>query len=393
MIHIFSIIGLEALAILLAWLQSLGGVRTDEAKTLLNIPYPHPPLLRWIVNQTEFLPFQEMLWRVLLASMVIQAVWLVWRASVGMKRWPRLLACASWLGSAAVLLQAGTITTAPLIAVFGLFLVSFVLWSEDDSSWRLPGTCVLFLLWLAALFTAYQAVLYFALLVAALLRLRVSRLILVSVVGIPLCLIALSALSNPFSLDRFVDAGTLNVGKSFFQKFADVGSTAMVGGSIVGAIFGLYGMVLKRAWPLALSLLLVAAFIFLSLRSYYAIFFAPLFTGGVLLLLREHPAWWKKMGIAYVLALLFLHPFSPAMAPGPARTVMQRLAQEGVQGEVSIAGSFGHEWQYESAFPIRKYRSGFLDGAGAVVCLNPCDGLGDSWRKLDGVPVDVWVRK
>lgn len=393
MIRLFPIIGLETLAILLAWMQSLGGVRTDEAKTLLNIPYPHPPLLRWIVSQTEVLPFQEILWRVLLASIVVQAVWLVWDAGRGLARGPHLLVCASWLCSSAVLLQAGTVTTAPLIAVFGLFLVSYILRQDDGNPRQMSGAHILFLVWLAALFTAYQAVLYFALLVAALLRLHVSRRALVTVVAVPLFLVALYVLSNPLSLDRFVDAGTLNMGKSFSQKLADIGNMAMVGGSIVGAVSGLWGIILRRAWPLALSLLLVAAFVFLSLRSYYAIFFTPLFTGGALLLLREYPAWWKKIGIAYLLTLFFLRPFPPEMAPSPARLVMQRIVQEGVRGEVSIAGFFGHEWQYESTLPIRKYRPGFLDGAGAVVCLDTCDSLGDSWRKLDGVPVDVWVRK
>ena len=393
MITSCAVIGLEFLALFLAWLQSLGGVRTDEAKILLNIPYPHPPLLRWIVNQTEFLPFQEMLWRLLLASIVVQAVWLVWKAGAGLARGSRLLACVSWLCSGAVLLQTGTITTAPLIAVFGLFLVSIVLQLENDSSTKkLPGAYFLFVVWLAALFTAYQAVLYLPLLVAILLRLRVSRPSLFFIVDAPLFLVMLYVLSNPLSLDRFVDASTLNVGKNLFQKFADLGDVLMIAGSGIGALTGVYGMARARSAPLLFSFLLICAFVFLSFRSYYAILFTPLFIGGIILLLREYPQWWKRIGVAYILALIFLYPFPVGLPPSPARQVMQALTKARVEGDILINGSFGHEWQYESTLPIRKYRPEFLKDTSAAVCLDVCEGIGDPWQKLQGVSVDVWVQ-
>ena len=54
------ILPLQAWAILLAFVQTLGGgVRTDEAKYLLNIPYPQPPLARWILGWTEALPLMK----------------------------------------------------------------------------------------------------------------------------------------------------------------------------------------------------------------------------------------------------------------------------------------------------------------------------------------------
>lgn len=407
--YVLSVVGLELYALLLAWQQSLGGVRTDEAKMLLSIPYPHPPLLRWIVSQTEFLPFQEMLWRVLFASLLVQAVWLVWDMGKGLRPAVRLLAAATWLLSAAFLQQVGSITTAPVTAVFGLVFCWFSLcsWKNPSpshsapSSWPrggrgqgegLPLPSVLAFLWLLSLFTAYQVVLYLPIVVAVLRRLQVTWKWVACSVGVPLFLVGLYALGNPLSLDRFVDAGTLNMGKTVFQKFSEVGSAAMVGGGAVSAVVGLYGVILTRARALSLSLLFVAAFVFLSSRPYYAILFTPLFTSGVILLLRERPQWWKNIGIAYLFALLLLRPFPLGMMPGPAREVMQRLEQEGARGEVLISGSFGHEWQYESRLPIRRYRPEFLDEAGAIVCLGSCDDFGDSWRKLDGGPVDVWVR-
>ena len=285
MIRLLITIGLEFYVLLLAWLQSLGGVRTDEAKMLLNIPYPHPPLLRWIVHQTEILPFQEMLWRVLLASILVQAVWLVWNMGRDLPRGARIVAAGAWLLSAAVLQQAGSITTAPMTAVWGLVFCWFLCRSELVEE-RYVGTNVsmlrraqhdtfiIALLWLLSLFTAYQAVLYCPLVIAILRQRKVSWGDTAFSVGFPVFLAGLYTLSNPLSLDRFVDAGTLNVGKNLFQKLSDLGDAALVGGSAVGAIVGLYGMLLTRARALSLSLLLVAAFVFLSFRYYYAIFFA-----------------------------------------------------------------------------------------------------------------------
>ena len=78
MFRFLIIIGLQMYALLLAWMQSLGGIHTDEAKYLLDIPYPHPPLVRWMVSQTELYVHQEMLWRVVFATLMVQAVFLVW---------------------------------------------------------------------------------------------------------------------------------------------------------------------------------------------------------------------------------------------------------------------------------------------------------------------------
>ncbi|MBI2117605.1 hypothetical protein HYT95_01775, partial [Candidatus Peregrinibacteria bacterium] len=167
---------------------------------------------------------------------------------------------------------------------------------------------------------------------------------------------------------------------------------AMVGGSMVGAVVGLLGIMLRRARALSLSILLVAAFIFLSLRSYYAIFFTPLFTGGILLLFREHPEWWKKIGAAFIIALFILHPFPLGLKPSLAREVMQALTKAGVHGEILINGSFGHEWQYESALPIRKYRLELLSFADALICLRPCEGIGTGWRRFMRTSVEVWSR-
>ena len=115
-----TFIGLEAYAVALAVLQSLSGVRTDEAKYLLSIPYPHPPFLRSVMSATEWVPFQEMLWRVLLASLFIHAVWLIWDMVRGLDRQQRIALCGAWLLSGSILLLSGSILLAPVNAVQAL---------------------------------------------------------------------------------------------------------------------------------------------------------------------------------------------------------------------------------------------------------------------------------
>ena len=68
--RILIILLLEGYAILLAGMQGVAGVRTDEAKYLLNIPYPHPPFARWIIGQTEWMTYQEMFWRIVFATIL-----------------------------------------------------------------------------------------------------------------------------------------------------------------------------------------------------------------------------------------------------------------------------------------------------------------------------------
>ncbi len=166
-----TIIGLELYAFALAWMQALGGVRTDEAKYLLNIPYPHPPLARWILSQTEALPFQEMFWRTVFATLVVQAAWLVWTMAPDLPRRTRLAMCGCWLIAAAVVLQAGSIMMAPLNALQGLFFVWLYLRRDIDLSRSLGWLC---LLWFASLFTAYQAVLFLPVVIAVVYRTRTS---------------------------------------------------------------------------------------------------------------------------------------------------------------------------------------------------------------------------
>ncbi len=85
-----------------------------------------------------------------------------------------------------------------------------------------------------------------------------------------------------------------------------------------------------------------------------------------------------------------------SLTRSPARAVMRAIAEQEVRpGDVLIVGDFGHEWQYESAFPVHPYRQPLLAEARALVCLNACGGirLPKKWEQLGGTPVPVFIRE
>ncbi|MBI5156250.1 hypothetical protein HZA45_03180, partial [Candidatus Peregrinibacteria bacterium] len=125
-----SIIGLEAYAIILAFLQAMSGVRTDEAKYLLNIPYPHPPAARFLLGLTDGWAYQEFFWRFLFATLLVQAVFLIWSMGKILPRRDRFTLCGVWLFSAAFVAQTGSIMMAELTALQGL--VFTWLWIRRD---------------------------------------------------------------------------------------------------------------------------------------------------------------------------------------------------------------------------------------------------------------------
>jgi len=384
-------LGLQIYAFLLAWVQSIGGVRTDEAKYLLNIPYPQPPLVRWVLHLSDGWIVQEWLWRILFASLLVHAVWFVWDTTRTLPRRFQLFLCAGWLFSAGTVLWGGAIIMAPLTAVQGLLLV----WLFFRPAWHqksLFAFCI-GILWLISLYTAYQAVLYMPLVFLLLFSHRRSLVEVVAYGCIPIGLIFLYALTNPLILASFVNAGTENVDIPLWWWVYFLLRTFCTGGSMVLSVLGLAGMVRHRQWGFLGSLFLVSFFIFISFRDYYDIFFLPLFVGGGILLLQR----WQTLPLLPAYIILFgvtaitFWALPPVLYPSKARIVLDNLEQKGVVGELLIHGSFGHQWQYESSWPVRKYRPEFLRNAGAVICLNPCNRIPDSWQRVPGLPVEVWI--
>ncbi|KKW38269.1 hypothetical protein A2454_02935 [Candidatus Peribacteria bacterium RIFOXYC2_FULL_55_14] len=381
--RVLLILGLEAYAALLAFLQALGGVRTDEAKYLLNIPYPHPPAVRWILSQLDALPFQEMLVRILFATLMVQAVWVLWDMARDFPRPKRFLLAGLWLFSGGVLLQAGTVMMAPLTALEALIF----LWMLQK---KIPSVWVGFF-WLFSLFTAYQAVLFFPL-VFACLRQHCSIRRSMYYLLVPVVLLALYTFTNPLILSSVVTHSNRDLESSLLDRLLATGRLWTVGGSAILSMLGTWGILRSRRWELVASFLLVAAYIAFSRYDYYAVLFLPLFIGGVL-------AWPKLLlspRMATVLtAIIGIHLAYSLFTNqhlSSARTTVQLLDGMNVQGALLIEGSFGHEWQYESPWEIRRFSEHLLEDAGVVVCLQTCPEWDKrTWRVILFEP-EVWVR-
>jgi hypothetical protein len=386
--RLILLIGLELYALALAALQSLGGVRTDEAKYLLDIPYPHPPFLRWLMHLTESVPHQDILWRVLLASLFIQAAWLVWDLGRDLPNRARLGLAAAWLLSGGVALQAGAVMLAPVNALEGLVFVWLL--SRPGFVSRYPLAVAL--LWAATLFTAYQGVLYLPLAVALYLQSSLKTWEKWLYVLGPFALLCLYTLQNPLAVASITHHGTEDLHSSAVFRIGDTLRLWLIGGSIAGSVAGTVGLLLSRRWELLASFALVFLFIVLNRFEYYAVLFTPLLIAGLAVAFR------KKLSARTFLLFLLpcacitlwqnrLHSFS-----SHAPEVMRAIEAAHAHGEVLINGDFGHEWEYASPAQVRRYRADLLNNAGALVCLEACDTVPAGWKPLQGLPETVFVR-
>ena len=387
-----NILSIELLAITLAIVASFHGVVTDEAKYLLNIPYPHPPLFRFLVGLTRVIPGQELFWRVLLATLLLQTARFIPSFFPAEQKRERFAAGVLWLLSAAVLAQAGQILVAPVTALQVLVFCWLLLKGKDLE--RYAGWIAL--LWLASLFTAYQAILFFPIVLVVFYRMRLPHWKKAAAFLLPIGLLALYSLGNPLALSSMITAGEQNVSAGGpLDALRGVAFLWMVGGSIVLGLLGTWGMIRTRNWPLIGSFLLLAFFLFLSYRPYYGILFTPLFIAGV----AAWPRAVRFTGLTIVLALFCAAFIVPRALPppdrSPARITMQTLNKNRVtEGMILIAGSFGHEWQYESSLAVQRYNPRLVDSARAVICLSDCPEVRwrMKWRLLPGLPVEVWMR-
>lgn len=389
----WTLIGaLELYALALAWMQSLAGVRTDEAKYLLDIPYPHPPLLRGLFHALEALPFQELVLRFLMASLVVQSVWLAVSFVAHRPFRVQWAIAMAWLLSAPVLLQAGSIMMAPATAIQAMVCL-WLIQRPRRSLRPYVGWIVLF--WTSMLFTAYQGVLFLPLMWAIFKRAELRRWPRLLAVFGPIALLGLYTLANPLLLASIIIVGSREA-VSFLSKLQGPLITAFIGGSIVLFPAGLTGIMAAKRGDLLMSFVLVFAYVFLSFQGYYAILFLPLLIAGTAELLSR----WPKLSVGTVGAvalcsaiLLWYQP--PVLTADPSRETMRLLEAEGIEGEVAIKGSFGHQWQYESRLPIRRFTDESGEFMDAVICLDACPELEKlaGWRELEGAPVTVWMRE
>jgi hypothetical protein len=384
-------IGLQSFAVLMALLHEYLGVATDEAKYLLDIPYPHPPLIRWILGLSDGWQYQELFWRIVFSSLLMHCIWLVWDMGRVLTREQRVTLCGLWLFSGAFLLQAGTVMMAPVTAVQALCLCWMLTRPDMLERW----SAWLGVLWLSMLFTAYQGILFMPLVFVALQKAHLPSWQRWLAFFIPLGLLGLYTLTNPLAIASMGLAGSMGVGIPLAESLTRVVRIWMLGGGLALGILGCIGMIRSRNTPLIFAFVLLVTYVFLSFRNYYAILFIPLLIAGLSgihgrSLLRSS---------AFVLALqivvgIWVFLSIPFPERSGARDVGAALRSANVGGTVLIAGSFGHEWQYELPGPVRRYRPELLQESDAVVCLQPCGDLGaELWIRLADASEEIWLRK
>lgn len=392
---------LEAYAILLAIFRYAGGLQTDEAKYLLNIPYPHPPFFRGLMSLTVSLPGNELLWRIIFASLLVQCVWFFVDLGSVLTSPRRRALVLSWLLSTSILVQGGALVLVVLVACFAVFFLWAALRPEPLST---SATPLLALAWLLSLFTAYQAILFAPLVAAALLRSRISRVHAVAYLCIPVLLLVLYSLSNPLALASMVLVSSKDAALSVSDRLLGTARILLFGGSIVLAITGIIGIVSARRIEVVLAFALVLGYVALAGHVYYAILFTPLLVGGTFQLLCKRTLRPAFLSVAHAVAA-FLVAFFLWQGAGDmtqARETMQALRTYGTQsGHIIIAGPFGHDWQYEAgSLSVRRYtdvlRLDIEEQASAFVCTSSsCDLMIDTslWTRLPGAPVQTWVRR
>lgn len=382
---------LELFALALANWQALGGVRTDEAKYLLNIPYPHPPLIRWLMSATEVLPFQEFFWRLFLATLMVQAVWIIWDMTRTFHMEDRMMVCAGWLLSSAVLVQAGSITMAPVMALQTLVF----LWLRTRPEIGKRMTTRIGLFWLTTIFTSYPGIFLLPLAWDVLRRSTISFKEITLYLFGPIILLALYTLTNPLELAIILVHGNQGVGTGLSAQAIGFGRLWLIGGAGIASAVGTWGIIKNGDRALTLSFLLICAYIFFSITpSYYAVMLTPFFVAGLWHIFhqRRHPHAFPLLGCLIFASAIITWFAQPARTISMARQTMTAVGGAGT-GTVVISGSFGHEWQYESRSPIRRYRPEFAKDAGTIICLNPCEPMFDTtgWKRAPDAPVETWI--
>ena len=381
------ICGLQLYALLIAYWHSLSGIVTDEAKYLLNIPYPHPPLARYLIGLTDGFVYQEIIWRVLFATIVVQCVWLIEnkKQETRNKKQPcyalnniTSVAPLLYVCSAPILLQAGTVMMAPLTAMQAMLLLWMM---RKDMSAPLIG-----LVWLASLFTAYQAILFAPIVLFGVWKKNLPLWQKASVFVVPIALLALYTPTNPLALSSFVTHGSRDLGSTIIDRGHETLRLWAIGGSVMVSVLGTFWMVKLRRWDLILSLLLVTTYIALSRYDYYAILFLPLFVAALsdkrTVIGNPH----VKLLMTWVITIAIVVGYQPSTEMSMSRRISREISSHGItEGYLLVAGSFGHDWQYESPIPVRRFAPHLLENAMAVACPTGCNEIATDlsvWNRI-----------
>lgn len=376
--RVLTAILLELYAFLLTSLHMLGGVRTDEAKYLLDIPYPHPPGTRAILDFIGDMEHHEFFIRLFIATLLVQSVWFLWPCVKRVAAGAELLVCALWLASGGLILQGTSAMISTLNAWQGLVLLLVALRADRVAQLSYAKTVYFFvaLFWLWSLFTGYQAFLYVPLVLTIVRRSSLSLWQQILYVGAPVALLALYSFSNPLALVRMVGTVEKDVGLTLIERAITFGRLWWVAGSGLLSVIGTWGVFRSRRMDLIGAFLLLSSFIFLSNSPYYAILLTPLFLGGVLFLrgTRQRLVSGTLLSIGIPVMLIVALVSSSPLIPNVARDTGRVLRSAGyTEGQALVVGPFGHEWQYYlPVYPVRYTETLEEASYEVVICRHEC---------------------
>ncbi len=395
-----AIVLLEVIACFAVYIHLKSGVLTDEAKYLLSIPYPHPPAVREMMAWTKGWEWQEWFWRLVFASMMIQSIWLFASAQIMQEKKLMSIIALCFLFSPAIFLQSGTIMLVVPAAAFGMLMVCALL--HPSKTTKIP-TILFGILWLFALLSVYHNILFAPLVWSAMHAsqgtVREKKICFYG----PILLLILYSLSHPLALASMIGVTKTHTSLGLMARGWQIAHTVLLGGGVL-TLTGIIGAILQKNRPLLLSLFATLALIFLSPQNYYAILLVPSLLAGTLFLLKQEKAKPKILLALHIpLSILIITQNFPSQAPSVARETMAWLStnQQMTDALILIDGPFGHEWQYYSPLPLRKFsptlRLEVEKQSQLLICTKQtsCESDIDEtlWKRKTGATLEVWERK
>ncbi len=374
--RVIAFFSIELLAIVFAILQWGIGVRTDEAKYLLSIPYPHPPFLRGVMGLTDGMANQELFWRLVSATLLLQSAWLIWWVAKKIRP-DRAVACMIlWPLCAAVLSQAGTVMIAVFNAVEGLVFLAAALLIVQKSNIDHVQCFLLGLLWLFSLGSGYQAALYLPAVIVALHKSGARWKEIALYAFGPLALLALYSFANPFALARVVGTAGKDTALTLVDRLTVFGGLITFSGSGIVSILGVIGLLRLRNFAVLGSFICAAGYILLSNSPYYAVLLCPMLVLGAAWLPLPKFWHWILVPLTAVVAFFLIH----VPQRSPLVTAMTNLSR--TDQPVLLVGPFGHEAQYMGTV-IRwsnTLKPEIADSAQSLVCTVECSGYATNFH-------------
>lgn len=380
--------GCVAVLLLLVWLRGGAHIVTDEAKYVLNIAYPHPPGLRWLMHwRVGSLVFHIWFWRFCMISgwLAAFAYWMRHQRFGCPLEWCLLVLWTTgawWMFAGNLLLVSATSAQALVLLA----------WNQRRNP---PDPRLVSLWWMWMLFTSLQGLLFLPLVIAVLRR-SVTCWRLGMYALWPLACVTLYVLSQPLAL-----AILLHVTDAPSSRWSDA-VTAMAWQWWLGAGLWLpvaiYGLLRQRLWWHVTTFGLLS---FLAVReqsAYHAVLFLPLIVTGTA------AAWpavgqWRYARLPFVLIAAATSCFvlwrTGSLQPmvSQSRPVLTQVGPWLVtQGPLAIVGDFGHDWQYWSPRPVQRLVNVALQQPAAIVCLQACPEL-PGYAPMLAEGVQVFVRQ